>query len=117
MGADGTVYVGSYDKNVYALDSDGNLKWDMVFVCRPGLKKSSYKCRIGNVKRWIKTKINQWERTAQSGGANFSIADKRSFALGLIALYTTNCKVTDEEIVNIINFIDEQYPIKRGIGT
>jgi PKD repeat protein len=27
IGSDGTIYVGSYDKNLYALNSDGSLKW------------------------------------------------------------------------------------------
>ena len=32
-GSDGTVYVGSYDKNLYALDgSTGLLKWSYTFA-------------------------------------------------------------------------------------
>ncbi|AEH51461.1 PQQ-binding-like beta-propeller repeat protein [Pseudothermotoga thermarum] len=27
IGSDGTIYVGSWDKNVYALDPNGTLKW------------------------------------------------------------------------------------------
>jgi PKD repeat protein len=27
VGSDGTIYIGSYDNNIYALDTDGTLKW------------------------------------------------------------------------------------------
>ncbi len=51
----------------------GNLKWDIVFVCRPGMKIKAQNFRPGYSERWIETRFKKWEIEVQKSGLNFGM--------------------------------------------
>lgn len=91
----------------------GNLKWDIVFVCRPGIKETNPIFKPGPAKRWLESRLNKWEIKAQSGSADFGPLDKRSLAFGLTTSYLTNCKITNEEAIEILQHLEEKIPIRH----
>lgn len=93
----------------------GNLKWDIVFVCRPGIKAENPVFKIGPAKRWIESRLKKWEMKAKSGNADFGLLDKRSLAYGLATSYLTNCIVTNDEAIEIIKHLEEKIPIQIDI--
>ncbi len=91
----------------------GNLKWDLVFVCRPGPRENSPNFMPGPNKRWFESRLTKWESEARSGGSPFSGADRRSLAFGLMTSYLTTCKVTDIKATGILKCLEEKFPFKQ----
>lgn len=90
----------------------GNIKWDMVFVCRPGIKTNVPKYSNKRAKNWLEDRRDELEAEANNGGASFSEADKRSLAFGLMTSYLTRYNVSDEEISEIFKKIREDFSSK-----
>lgn len=91
----------------------GNLKWDLVFVCRPGGIDNAPEFRPGPCKRWFKAHLTKWESEANSGGSNLGEADRRNLAFGLMTSYLTTCKITDEKAISTLKCIEEKFPFKK----
>lgn len=85
----------------------GNLKWDIVFVCRPGAKENALDYRPGPAKRWLASRLTKLGLEAGSGDGNFGGADRKSLAFGLTVSYLTNCNVSDEKIREILETLEK----------
>lgn len=84
----------------------GNLKWDIVFVCRPGVKERIPTFKPGPAKRWIQSRLAKWGIEARSAGEDFGDADRRSFIYGLMTAYLSKCTVTTEDVKVILKSLD-----------
>ena len=99
----------SEGKSGFHSDS-GNLKWDVVFVCRPGINEYYRVYKPGHAKKWLKSHYNKWLNKIQLANVPFGPLDKRSFAYGLSISYITNCKVTKEEIIDVLKQLEKIIP-------
>lgn len=91
----------------------GNIKWDVVFVCRPGRDAHSRLFRPGPAKTWLDTRLNKWSRIAEETGAIFGEADRRSLAFGLTSSYLTLCEDREGIVAEVLFKLEQQFPFKR----
>jgi len=91
----------------------GNLKWDIVFVCRPGNGKDIPAYRGGPAKRWLESRLRKWDQETNSNGIHFGEAERRCLAFGLTTSYLTTCRVSDEDVKNILNHLEDRFPFRR----
>ncbi len=91
----------------------GNLKWDIVFVCRPKCQDNTPEFRPGPCKRWFMSHLTMWESEVNSGGFNLREADRRNLAFGLMTSYLTTCKISDERSIDTLKSIEEKFPLKK----
>jgi len=90
----------------------GNLKWDVVFVCRPGVDDEAPKFSIKYGKRWISSRIKKWTDESHEKEKNFRDIDKKSLVYGLIASYLTRCKITDDKVHDVFKQFEEEFSLK-----
>ena len=91
----------------------GNLKWDVVFVCRPGLNDKAPKFSIKQGKRWISSRIAKWTDESHQKDKNFRDIDKRSLVFGLIASYLTRCKMPNDKVRDVFKHFEEEFSLKQ----
>jgi putative DNA methylase len=91
----------------------GNLKWDVVFVCRPGRPKNGPSMKAGPARKWLDSRLNRWSVDADSSGQGFGEADKRSLAFGLTTAYLTLVASGDEIVKPALASLEKRYPFKR----
>lgn len=88
---------------------NGNLKWDIVFVCRPGVDDKAPRFSPKHAKRWITSRILKW--TDEPGNNGIRDIDKRSLVYGLISSYLTRCCVTDDKIHDAFMHFEEEFSL------
>jgi adenine-specific DNA methylase len=91
----------------------GNLKWDIVYVCRPGRSEKNPKFSTKNAKRWISARILKWGNESD-GNSNlkFRDIDQRSLIFGLISSYLTRCRMSDDKIHEAFEHFAEEFSMK-----
>ena len=74
----------------------GNIKWDVVFCCRPKKDDSKIKISKKRMEKWITNRLNYWTTRFEKNNLNFSKSDENSLSLALATAYisTTNADST-----------------------
>jgi hypothetical protein len=91
----------------------GNLKWDVVFVCRPGVDDEAPKFSIKHGKRWISSRMTKWTDKSNEKDKDFRDIDKKSLVYGLISSYLTRCKITDDKVHDVFKHFEEEFSLKQ----
>jgi len=89
--------------------SSGNIKWDAVFCCRPSEYKPVKVFYLGQMNRWVTSRLQYWITRFEKKDLNFGNCDSNSLQFALVVAYITRTSVDPMKVSEILEEYFSRY--------